>query len=86
MLTGEDESLLIGWDPFFVLDLSLNIVDGISGFNFEGDSLSSQSLDEDLHTSTKTKYEMESGLFLRDGKSGEIGGRVVEEQLATCFA
>jgi hypothetical protein len=29
LLSSEDESLLIGWDTFFVLDLSLDIFDGV---------------------------------------------------------
>ena len=36
--------------PFLVLDLSLNVVDGIGGLHLKGDSLASQSLHENLHT------------------------------------
>ena len=49
LLSGEDQSLLIWWNSFLVLDLSLDILDGIGGLDFEGNSLTRQSLDEDLH-------------------------------------
>lgn len=29
LLASEDETLLVGWDAFFVLDLGLDIVDGV---------------------------------------------------------
>ena len=35
--------------PFLVLDLGLNIIDGVGRLNLEGDGLSSKSLDKDLH-------------------------------------
>jgi len=64
LLTGEDKSLLIGWDSFLVLDLGLDILNGVSWLDIEGDGLSSESLDEDLHTSSESENEMESGLLL----------------------
>ena len=60
LLSGEDESLLIWWDSLFVLDLSFDVFDGVSWLNVESDGLSSQSLDEDLHTSSQSQDEMES--------------------------
>ena len=39
LLAGEDQSLLVGWDAFLVLDLGLDIVDGIGGLDLEGDGL-----------------------------------------------
>jgi len=64
LLTSEDETLLIGWDTFLVLDLCLDILDGVAGFDVESDGLASQGLDEDLHTTTETEDQMESGLLL----------------------
>ena len=49
LLSGEDESLLIGRDSFLVLDLSLDSFDGVRRLNIEGDGLSGEGLDEDLH-------------------------------------
>jgi hypothetical protein len=35
--------------PFLVLDFGLDIVDGVGGFDLEGDRLPREGLDEDLH-------------------------------------
>jgi len=37
------------YSPFLILNLGLDIIDGIRRFDLEGDGLSSQSLYEDLH-------------------------------------
>ena len=39
LLSGKDESLLVGRDAFLVLDLGLYIVDSVGGFDLEGDGL-----------------------------------------------
>jgi len=65
LFTSKDESLLIGWDTFLVLDFSLDIIDGIWWLNVQGDGLSSQSLNEDLHSTSKSENQME-GWFLLD--------------------
>ena len=49
LLAGEDQALLVGRDAFLVLDLGLDIVDGIGRFHLEGDRLTREGLDEDLH-------------------------------------
>ena len=36
--------------PFLVLDLSLDVVDGVGGLHLEGDGLSSEGFDENLHS------------------------------------
>jgi len=59
LFSGEDESLLIWGNSFLVLDLLLDIVDGVRALDFEGDGFSSQSLDEDLHASSQTEHQME---------------------------
>ena len=64
LLASEDESLLIWWDSLFVLNLGLNVVNGIAGFDVQGDGLASQCLDEDLHATSETEHKMESGLLL----------------------
>merc|ERR1712226_1010000 len=64
LLAGEDESLLIGRDAFLVLDLGLHVLDGVAWLNFEGDGLSGEGLNEDLHTTSQSEDEMESGLLL----------------------
>lgn len=49
LLAGEDKTLLIWWDSLLVLDLRLDVVDGVSGLNLKSDSLASKCLNEDLH-------------------------------------
>jgi len=76
LLSSEDESLLIGWDSFLVLDLGLDVLNGVGWLDLEGDGLSSESLDEDLHTTSESEDEMEGG-FLLDVVVGE-GSSVFE--------
>merc|ERR1711868_237543 len=64
LLSSEDQSLLIWWDSFLVLDLGLYILNGVRWFNLEGDGLSSQCLDKDLHTSSQSENQMESAFLL----------------------
>ena len=40
LLSGKDETLLVGRDSLLVLDLGLDILDSVTGFDFESDSLS----------------------------------------------
>ena len=49
LLAGEDQTLLIRGDALLILDLLLDVVDGVTRLNLEGDGLASQSLNEDLH-------------------------------------
>lgn len=44
LLAGEDQALLVRWDSFLVLDLGLDIVDGIRRLHLEGDGLARQGL------------------------------------------
>ena len=73
LLSSEDESLLIGRDSFLVLDLSLDSLDGVRGLNVEGDGLSGEGLDEDLHSTSESEDQVEGGLLLdvvvREGPS-----------------
>ncbi len=49
LLPSEDESLLIRRNALLILDLGLDIFDGVGRFNIEGNGLSGESLDEYLH-------------------------------------
>merc|ERR1719188_1215696 len=74
LLSSKDQSLLVWRNSFLVLDLGLDILNGVRWFNLKGDGLSSQSLDEDLHTSSQSKNQMQ-GAFLLDiviGKGSSI--------------
>ena len=55
LLASKDEALLIGRDTLLVLNLRLDVVDGVGRLHLEGDSLASQRLDKDLHTATQTQ-------------------------------
>ena len=64
LFPSEDKSLLIWWDTFLVLNLSLDVLNCIRSFHLESDGLSSERLDENLHTTTKSKNQVEGRLFL----------------------
>ncbi len=49
LLAGENQSLLVRRNALLVLDLALDVVDGIRRLDLKGDGLASQSLHEDLH-------------------------------------
>ena len=55
LFTSEDESLLIRRDSFFVLDFSFNVLNGVWGFDIKGDGFSSEGLDKDLHSTSKSE-------------------------------
>jgi len=49
LLSGKDETLLIRRNSLLVLDLGLDVVDGVRWFDIEGDGLTRKGLDKDLH-------------------------------------
>jgi len=53
LLAGKDETLLIRWDTFFVLDLLLDVFDRVTGFDVKRDGLPGQSFYENLHGATE---------------------------------
>jgi hypothetical protein len=71
LFPGEDKTLLIRRNSFLVLDLRLDIVNRVRGFNLEGDRFAGQGLDEYLHASTKAQDEMKRG-FLLDVAMGDV--------------
>ena len=64
LLSSENESLLVGWDSFLVLDLSLDVFDSVCWLDIEGDGLTSEGLDKDLHSSSESEDQVEGGLLL----------------------
>merc|ERR1719323_2819701 len=66
LLSGEDETLLLWRDAFFVLDLGFDILDGVIWLNVQGDGLSSERLHEDLHSTTAKSKNKVKGRFLLD--------------------
>jgi len=59
LLASKDESLLIGGNAFLVLDLCFDVVNSVRWLDVKGDGLSSESLHEDLHTSTKSENQVQ---------------------------
>jgi len=49
LLSGKDQSLLIWGDSLLVLNLALDVVDGIRRLDLKSDGLAGEGLDEDLH-------------------------------------
>jgi len=64
LLASKDQPLLIWGDPLLVLDLRLDILNSVRGLDLEGDGLSSQGFDKDLHTTSETKDQMQGRLLL----------------------
>merc|ERR1711931_353567 len=64
LFTSKDQPLLVWGNAFLVLDLSLDIFNGVRWFNLKGDGLASQGLDKNLHTSSQSEYQMQSRLLL----------------------
>ena len=54
LLSSEDKSLLVWWNSFLILNFGFDIFNGISWLNIKGDGFTSEGLDEDLHSSSKS--------------------------------
>merc|ERR1712156_817496 len=63
LFASKDQPLLVWGNALLVLDFGLDILNGVRWFDLKGDGLTSQSLDKNLHTSTKTENQMQSGFF-----------------------
>ena len=48
LLSGKDKTLLIRGNSFLVLDLGLDVVNGVAGLDIKGDGLTSKGLYENL--------------------------------------
>ena len=49
LLSSENQTLLIRGNSFLVLDLGLDVFDGVGWLDIKGDGLAGEGLDEDLH-------------------------------------
>ena len=49
LLSGKDKTLLIWGNTFFILNLGLNVLNGVAGFDIQSDRLACKGLDENLH-------------------------------------
>merc|ERR1740124_1141956 len=64
LLSCKDKTLLVWGNTFLILNLSFHVVDSVRWFDIQSDGLSRQGLHKNLHASTKTKYQVKSGLLL----------------------
>ena len=55
LLARKDETLLVRRDTLLILNLSLHVVDRVRRLDLQGDRLTREGLDEDLHSTTETK-------------------------------
>lgn len=55
LLAGEDESLLVRGNSLLVLDLGLDVINGVGRLHLKGDSLTGKGLDKDLHLGSSAK-------------------------------
>jgi hypothetical protein len=51
LISVKDQTLVVRRDFFLVLNLGLDVADGIGRLDVQGDGLSGESFDEDLHWS-----------------------------------
>jgi hypothetical protein len=56
--------LLVRGDAFLVLDLGLHIVNGVRALNFQGNRLTSEGFDKDLHATSQSEDEVQGGFLL----------------------
>ena len=49
LFSSEDQSLLIGRDTFLILDLSLDVLNGVGGLDIQSNRLTCKGLNENLH-------------------------------------
>ena len=53
LLAGKDKAVVLAWDALLLLDLGLQVVDGVRVLNVQCDGLPVECLHEELHAATK---------------------------------
>ena len=49
LLSSKDEALLVSRDAFFVVDLSLDVLNAVAGLDVQGNGAASECADKNLH-------------------------------------
>jgi hypothetical protein len=62
LLSSKDQTLLVRRNSLLVLDLGLDIVNGVGRLHLEGDGLAGEGLDEDLHSGGLSGFRWKSSL------------------------
>lgn len=57
LFAGKDEPLLILRDSFLVLDFGFYAINGVKILHLKGDSVSGQSLHDNLHPTMEMEYQ-----------------------------
>ena len=60
LLASKDEALLIWGNTLLVLNLGLNVLDGVGRLNVKCNSFASEGLDEDLHATAEAEDQVKS--------------------------
>jgi len=77
LLSGEDQTLLIGGNALLVLDFGLDIIDGVRRLDLKGDGFAREGLYENLHLECGRfglSNDLNDGVFDKS-KSREVGER-----------
>jgi hypothetical protein len=82
LFAGEDQTLLVGWDALFVLDLALDIVDCVRGLHLEGDGLAREGLDEAVGSELEIGVEV-AGSKVRWESWGKLTSALLIEGLVS---
>merc|ERR1719391_1028760 len=64
LLPSKDETLLVRRNAFLVLNLSLDILNGVGWLHLQGDGLASESFHKDLHSAAQSEDKVQSTLLL----------------------
>merc|ERR1711878_35383 len=64
LLASKDQPLLVWRNPLLVLNLGLDILNGVRGLHLQSDGLASQGLDKNLHSSSQPQDQVKSRLLL----------------------
>merc|ERR1712241_1388137 len=73
LLSSKDQPLLVWGNALLVLNLGLDILNRVRRLHLQSDSLASQGLHKDLHTTPQSQHKMKGRLLLdvvvREGSS-----------------
>merc|ERR1719443_580663 len=64
LLSSKDQPLLVWGNTLLVLDLGLDIFNGVRWLNLQGDSFTGEGLDKNLHTSSQSQNQMQCRFLL----------------------
>ena len=64
LLASKNQTLLVRRNSLLVLNLRLDVLDGVRRLDIKGDRLTREGLDEDLHSAAKAEDKVKSALLL----------------------